>query len=55
VKLLKLKNGFKIQPEYDDCREAAIKHKVPLRDILSMVRRQAEAAEGKEEGKIDEH
>ncbi|MCP4704307.1 MAG: nickel pincer cofactor biosynthesis protein LarC [candidate division Zixibacteria bacterium] len=51
VKILKLKDGFKIQPEYDDCRDAAENHKVPLRKIIETVRRQAEI----EEGKIDEH
>ncbi|RKX18173.1 MAG: nickel pincer cofactor biosynthesis protein LarC [Candidatus Zixiibacteriota bacterium] len=51
VKILKLKNQSKIQPEYDDCLHAARKHKVPLKEIMETVRRQAEI----EEGKTDEH
>lgn len=51
VKLLKLKDGYKIQPEYDDCREAAEKHRASLKEIMETVRRQAEI----EEGKTDEH
>lgn len=51
VKILKLKDGYKIQPEYDDCMQAAEKHKIPLKEIMETVRRQAEI----EEGKTDEH
>ncbi len=51
VKILKLKDGFKIQPEYDDCLKVAAKHKIPLKEIIETVRRQAEI----EEGKTDEH
>ncbi len=51
VKIMKLKDGYKIQPEYDDCLQAATEHKIPLKEIMETVRRQAEI----EEGKTDEH
>jgi len=46
VKLLTLKEGIKIQPEYDDCVHAAEKHGVPLVDIMATARRLAEIKEG---------
>ncbi len=51
VKILELKNGYKVQPEYDDCQRAASQYNVPLKEVMDTVKRQAEI----EEGKIDEH
>ncbi len=48
VKLLQLKNDIKIQPEFDDCAEAARRYNIPLADVIGKVRRQAESLEGLE-------
>ncbi|MBN2226372.1 MAG: nickel pincer cofactor biosynthesis protein LarC [candidate division Zixibacteria bacterium] len=46
VKLLTVKEGIKIQPEYDDCVRAAETSGVPLTEIMAIARRQAEIKEG---------
>jgi uncharacterized protein (TIGR00299 family) protein len=51
VKILELKNGYKVQPEYNDCQRAASQYNIPLKDVMETVKRQAEI----EEGKADEH
>ncbi len=46
VKILKLKDDVKIQPEYDDCTRAAANAGVPLVKVMNTARRTAEIEEG---------
>lgn len=46
VKILKLKDGIKIQPEYDDCAAAAREAGQALERVMEAVRRKAEIEEG---------
>jgi len=47
VKILSLKDGIKIQPEYDDCAGAAQEYKVPLAKVIDTARKKAEIEEGR--------
>ncbi len=47
VKILKLKDDVKIQPEYDDCSNAAQKAGVPIVKVMEAVRKKAEIEEGR--------
>jgi len=46
VKILKLKDGVKIQPEYDDCTKAAQEAGIPLARVMDAARKKAEIEEG---------
>jgi pyridinium-3,5-bisthiocarboxylic acid mononucleotide nickel chelatase len=46
VKILKIKDGIKIQPEYDDCSEAAMRCKAPLLKVMEAARTLAGKLEG---------
>ncbi|UCD16441.1 MAG: nickel pincer cofactor biosynthesis protein LarC [Candidatus Zixiibacteriota bacterium] len=46
IKILELKDGVKIQPEYDDCLQAAVRHQIPLAQLMETVRKLAEIKEG---------